>query len=108
MTAQLRGSDRVRQSPRVASRTIGGKAVVIVGDRRRSHTLSEVGTLIWELADGRTAAQIAATLQARYAISPEQALADVIRFAGELIAEDALEVVRPNATDPVGPGGGQP
>jgi len=42
-----------RKSERIAARAVDGKAVVVVLDARKLHTLNEVGTRVFELCDGR-------------------------------------------------------
>ncbi|MDH5493010.1 MAG: PqqD family protein [Myxococcales bacterium] len=90
---KLDAQTRVRQSSRIAARVIGGKAVVVVNDRRRSHVLDEVGTRIWELADGRSLSGIAAQLVEDYEVDAPRALSDVIAFAHRLLEEGAMEVL---------------
>lgn len=82
----------VRQAVRTAARTISGQAVVVVLDEQRLHTLNGVGTRVWELADGRTARQIAEVVVAEFEIDPETAFVDVCKFLHELSAVGAVEV----------------
>lgn len=85
----------VRQSERIAARVIDGKAVVIVLDAHRLHTLNEVGTRVWELADGRSLASIADALAADFEVDRETALADATRFVAELQALGAIDLEPP-------------
>lgn len=85
----------VRQSERTASRVIDGKAVVIVLDAQKLHTLNEVGTRVWELADGRSLASIADALAADFEVDRETALADAMRFADQLRALGAIDLEPP-------------
>jgi hypothetical protein len=81
-----------RRAERIAARTLDGKALIVVLDQKRLHTLNPVGTRVWELCDGRSVAAIAATLAAEYDVSAAAALADVQRFVAELCDQGALEV----------------
>lgn len=83
------------QAQRTASRTIDGRAVVIVIDEQVLHTLNPVGTRVWELADGRSVAAIADEITREFAVDAETALADVSRFAEKLRDLGALEVTEP-------------
>ncbi|MCC7537186.1 MAG: PqqD family protein [Deltaproteobacteria bacterium] len=96
----LAPSTTIRQSERIASRVIDGKAVVIVLDAHRLHTLNEVGTRVWELADGRSIASIAEALAADFEVDRDTALADTARFVQELRALGAIEVDEPERAQP--------
>ncbi len=82
---------KVRQSRRTAARTIEGRAVVIVIDEQKLHTLNGVGTRVWELADGRSVGAIADQIATEFEVDRAVALRDVGRFVGELEALGALE-----------------
>ena len=84
--------DRVRQAERVAARVVGGKALVVVVDRGRLHTLNATGTFLWERCDGRTVGELADALVEAWPIDRARALADVGRFVEELAAAGALLV----------------
>lgn len=71
--------------PRIASRVIDGRAVVVVIDSRRLHTLNAVGTRVFELLDGRPLGEVAKVVHEEFDVSYEQALADVEAFAVELL-----------------------
>ncbi len=89
---QIADQTRVAQSERTASRVIDGRAVVVVIDEQKLHTLNPVGTFIWSLADGRTIDGIAAELANEFSISPGDALADTKRFVMQLRELGALDV----------------
>jgi hypothetical protein len=84
---------RVRQSPRIATRTLEGQALIVQLDNRRLHTLNGVGTLVFELADGRSLAAIAAAVVAQYEVDLAVAERDVLGFVHELIGLGAIERV---------------
>ena len=55
--------------PDVAARIVAGEAVVLSPNQHMVRMLNEVGTRIWELADGtRTPADIAVQLTEEYAV----------------------------------------
>ncbi len=85
-------ADRVRQAGRVAARVVGGKAVVVVIDCGKLHTLNTTGTFAWERCDGRTVGELAEALAEAWGIERDQALSDVRRFVEELAAAGALLV----------------
>lgn len=85
---------RVRQSDRTASRVVSGQAVVIVIDRQKLHTLNDVGTTIWELADGRTFGELVDGVVEEFEVERETALADARQFVEQLTELGALELSR--------------
>jgi hypothetical protein len=84
-------TDIPRQAERIAARVVDGKALIVVLDEKRLHTLNGVGTRVWELCDGRTVAAIARSLADEYEVDVDAALADVQRFVAELRAAGALQ-----------------
>ena len=82
----------VRQSERTASRVIDGKAVVVVIDHQRLHTLNPVATRIWELADGRTLEEIVKVIVSEYEVEPEEAMKDAVALVDELARLGAVEL----------------
>lgn len=83
---QVTSESYLVRSPFLAWRILDGSAVIISPQERELHSMDEVGTAIWRLADGsHTLAQIAQDLSREYAAAPEQILPDVIAFAQELI-----------------------
>lgn len=86
----LSESTVVRQVPRVAARVVQGKAVVIVIDARTLHTLNDVGTRVWQLADGRSLGAIVEAITSEYAVAREQAARDVERFVLDLARVGAV------------------
>lgn len=87
----------IRQVERIASRVIDGRAVVIVLDAQRLHTLNEVGTRVWELADGRSIESLVEALVEDFEVDRATALADAQRFVTELGTLGALEIEVPPA-----------
>lgn len=78
---------------RVATRTIDGEAVVVSSDDATLHSLNEVGTIIWEMADGSTSTEdMAQSLCNRFEVGLEQALNDIEEFCGELEKKKILNI----------------
>lgn len=81
------------KSERIAARAVDGKAVVVVLDARKLHTLNTVGTRVFELCDGaRDVAAIARQIASEFAVDPGDAERDVLAFLAQLVAEGAVEV----------------
>ena len=72
------------QNPANPARVIEGEAVVITPDDSQLHSLNEVGTFIWERADGsRTVAQIVDELCQCFEVDRAQAARDVVAFVDQ-------------------------
>jgi hypothetical protein len=90
---RLSGSSVPRKSERIAARAVDGKAVVVVLDARKLHTLNAVGTRVFELCDGvRDVSAIATGIAAAFDVDVDIAERDVLAFLRQLIAEGAVEV----------------
>jgi hypothetical protein len=62
------------------------------GDLESIYNLNEVAAFIWSRIDGGTDAQgIADAVSATFDVAPDDALADVLAFAGELAAAGLVE-----------------
>ena len=72
------------------TRCIKGETIIVpvkgnVGDLDSIYTLNEVGTLVWELIDGKNrVSQIIEAICSEYDITPEEAEKDVIELVGSL------------------------
>lgn len=74
----------------VASRIVGGEAVVVVPARREAHVLNETGSAVWSMMDGsRAATRIASELAARYAVEESAVARDLKAFMGDLESRGA-------------------
>lgn len=92
--ASLGASSIPRKSQRIAAREVDGKAVVVVLDARKLHTLNPVGTRVFELCDGtRDVSAIAGLVAQEFEVDANTAQRDAIAFLSQLIAEGAVEVV---------------
>jgi hypothetical protein len=82
----------LQRSPAMAWQSVGGETVLLNLDGRELMGLNGVGARAWELIDGeRTLRQIAAAVAEEFDVELPRAEADVIAFAGELLAAGAVE-----------------
>lgn len=73
------------QSSRTAWRVYDGEAVILWPDDSTLNTLNEVGTLIWESADGQSpVSAIVARICEEFDVDPERAEADTLAFIAKL------------------------
>jgi hypothetical protein len=78
----------VTRNKDVAWRIIEGEAILISAEDSMLHSLDEVGTRIWELADGsNTIKDIAQRIFDEYEIDLETAQNDVVEFVANLASE---------------------
>lgn len=76
---------------RLASRTLDGETVIVDPQQNMVRMLNEVGSRIWELADGsRTPEQIATELAEEFDLSFGEIYADVLQFLNELDSKQLL------------------
>ncbi|AKT43456.1 PqqD family peptide modification chaperone [Chondromyces crocatus] len=75
---------RVERSPNVAWRILDGVAVLVVPSSPAIQTLNEVGSLVWQLADGRSLDAIVDAVVREFEVEEAQARADVEHFVSEL------------------------
>jgi len=93
-----------RRSDELVWRKIEGEVVILTADGREIHTLTTVGSTIWELADGtRNIKEIASLICERFDVSFEAAQADVLEFAEQLLDKKILLIT--NAEAKAGGGG---
>ncbi len=77
--------------PRTAARLFSGEAVIISPDENTVRLLNEVGSRVWELADGtRTLEEIAGVLTAEFEVDLPQARASVAAFVEDLVGKGLL------------------
>jgi len=83
----------VVRGDKLAARKVGGEMVILSAEDSSMFLLNEVGTAIWEAADGRRSIQaIADVLCAEYDVDRATALADVTEFVESLAAAGILSV----------------
>ena len=83
-----------KDTSQVIDRIVDGEALVIHLQSGEYFSLNPVGTRIWELLSGeQTLGQIADVLVQEYDVTREQAQADIITLAADLIRERLAVVV---------------
>jgi GeoRSP system PqqD family protein len=85
-------TEKPRRNPRVAARVVDGKALIVVIDQRKLHTLNEVGTRVWELCDGRELSEIVRSVVDEFDVDEPSAERDVRAFVKQLSELGALEL----------------
>ena len=76
----------------VISRAVDDETVLLDLSKGLYFGLGGIGKRIWEaVAEGRNLAQIATDITAEYEVDDERARADVLEFAGKLLARGLFE-----------------
>jgi hypothetical protein len=88
--ADREDADRIARAPNVAWRVLDGAAVLVAPSSPAIQTLNEVGTLLWQLADGRPIADLVDAVVNEFEVERTQASADVERFVDDLVARGLL------------------
>ena len=74
-----------RHHPEAAGRILDGEAVVVTPADSRMHTLNEVGTFLWDRADGaRSVAELAVAVEAAFEADADTARGHTGRFVTDL------------------------
>ena len=77
--------------PQTAGRVIDGEAVLILADSSEVNVLNQVGSRIFELADGRNSIEeISMIVADEYDVTPEQADIDVREFLLQLVDQSVI------------------
>lgn len=77
----------------VQGRQFENEAVLVLPDKGEVKVLNEVGTQIWQLADGcRTVREIATAIGADYAVPPPEIETDTLEFIAELAAKGIVSI----------------
>ncbi len=90
----------IARSPAIAARLLGGEMMIMSSETSTFFNLNEVGTLIWQAADGVTPlAEIVQTrICAEFEVTPEVAYRDAEEFVNALAEQGILCV----ADQPIG------
>lgn len=80
----------IRRTPEAVWRTFGQETAVILPEASAVRTLNEVGTRVWELADGRTLGELLEILLKEFDVPRYTLEADVRAFLIELEARNLL------------------
>ena len=74
----------------VASRIVGGEAVVVVSARGEAHVLNESGSAVWSMMDGsRAAGELVSELSSRYCVEADAVARDLDAFMKDLESRGA-------------------
>ena len=77
----------------VAAKVIDGEAIIMNLSNGLYFSMDEVGSAVWEMVEsGASLAEMAASLEARYAVDRATADADVLRLAQQLVDENLVLV----------------
>lgn len=80
-----------RPHPQTAGRVMDGEAVLILADASEIKVLNQVGSRIYELADGRHSVnEIVDVIVKEYDVSQSAAEADVTGFLAEMVERQIL------------------
>ena len=86
------------RSDDIVWRLIDGEVVILTADGHEIHTLNKVGSAIWELTDGtRNLKEIITQICERFDVSIEEAQADVLDFAKQLMDKKILQITNTEA-----------
>jgi Coenzyme PQQ synthesis protein D (PqqD) len=84
----------IARSSAIAARLIGGEMMIMSAVDSTFFTLNEVGTAIWQAADGRTPLSIIVSqnICAEFDVTPEQAQVDAEQFVKDLAQYGILRI----------------
>ena len=84
---------RPKRSEDLVWRKIEGEIVILTEDGQMIHTLNNVGSAIWEMADGsKNIDEISQSICERFDVSLEQAQSDIIEFCADLSDKNILQM----------------
>jgi hypothetical protein len=88
---------KVQRTERATSRRLeNGSSVLLHLDTALYFGLNEVGAAIWDLADGRTVAEVVEGLRAQLDDPPEDLIVDVVEFLEALEERLLVTLVQPD------------
>jgi hypothetical protein len=83
----------VARNPQTAWRVYDGEAVILLAENSTLNTLNAVGTLIWEVSDGKTpVSAIVARICEEFVVEPGEARRDATAFIEKLCERGLLTV----------------
>lgn len=80
----------IARGPTLAYRMLGGETIIMSAGDSTLFSLDEVGSFIWQKADGRTLDSIAADICEEYDVTPEVARRDAEEFVAALVSRGLL------------------
>lgn len=88
-------ADRIVRRGDIVSGEVAGEAVLVLPAAAQVQMLNEVGSKIWSLADGSlTLREMAASVSSDYDVALEEAAADTLAFAQELLRAGLVDKAR--------------
>lgn len=91
------GAYRVNE-PKVVSETLDGETIAIDLESGSYFSMNPAASVVWNLiVDGHPVAAFPAVVAARFAISPEDAAADIARFVENLLRDRLVVAAEPKA-----------
>jgi len=84
----------IARASKLATRVLGAETLIMSAANSTIFTLNEVGSVIWEAADGQTPLRqiVEQKVCAEFDIELVQALADAERFVADLAGQGVLQV----------------
>jgi hypothetical protein len=77
--------------PQTAGRVIDGEAILMLADDSEIQVLNQVGSRIFELADGsRSVSEIAQLIAGEYQVDEAQAQQDTLAFLRQLVIQNVM------------------
>jgi hypothetical protein len=82
----------IARSRQIAARALDGEMMIMSASDSKLFNLNELGTLIWQAADGATALEEIVTRKvcAQYEVEPSEALTDAEAFVRELAEQGIM------------------
>ena len=84
----------IARASKIATRMLGTETLIMSAADSAIFTLNEVGSVIWEAADGQTPLRqiVEQKVCEEFEVEPSQALADAEKFVTELAAQGVLRI----------------
>jgi hypothetical protein len=84
----------VRRADRLAARRVAGEMVILSADDSSLYVLNELGTILWEAADGRTPLReiVDRRICAEFDVDPDTGLQDAAAFLDRLASHGIVEL----------------
>lgn len=92
--SKLDGWTVLARKKEIAWRSFEGEAILVVTARDEICHLNPAATFLWEALDGRSSlAELAGKMAEAFEVEREEALADALRFASDLLQRGMVEMV---------------
>ena len=88
----MNGDTTLDRSGSASFEVVEGEAIVINVDTGSYYSLDEVGTIFWEMLDGRrTLSEIGSHIAGRYEVEAAMVTDDLVELATDLVTEHLVE-----------------